>query len=486
MSQPPVPPAAPASRLFKGRVKVYPQSVEGTYRKLKWGLLAFTLAVYYILPWLRWDRGPFAPDQFVLLDMVHRRFYFGPVEIWPQEFYYVAGLLVMAGVGLFLITSTVGRAWCGYACPQTVWTDLFQAVERWIEGDRNARMKLDRAPWGPAKILKRLAVHISWILISVATGGFFILYFADAPSLLRDIFTCNAPFVAYATVGILTATTYIFGGLLREQVCTYMCPWPRIQSAMLDENSLVVTYKEWRGEPRTRGTKKAAQEGGKVGDCIDCNACVAVCPTGIDIRNGPQLECITCALCIDACNTMMDKVGRPRGLIDYTTEKRDRLEEAGEVLPPKWKSIVRPRTIIYTGVWSLIGIAMLATLLTRDRIDLSVSRQRNPLYVQLSDGSIRNGYIIKIHNMEPRPRDFTLTLDGPAGALMWDSYTTESTASDILTIPVGPDLTESRRIYVRVPAGSLSASKESLRFILRAEDGTVVEHDSHFDGPEKK
>ena len=486
MSQSPVPPATPASRLFKGRVKVYPQSVQGGYRRLKWGLLAFALAVYYVLPWLRWDRGPFAPDQFVLLDLAHRRFYFGPIEIWPQEFYYVAGLLVMAGVGLFLITSTVGRAWCGYACPQTVWTDLFQAVERWIEGDRNARMKLDRAPWGPEKVLKRAAVHISWLLIAVATGGFFILYFADAPTLLRDIVTCNAPFIAYATVGILTATTYVFGGLLREQVCTYMCPWPRIQSAMLDENSLIVTYKQWRGEPRTRGTKKAAHEGAKTGDCIDCNACVAVCPTGIDIRNGPQLECITCALCIDACNTMMDKVGRPRGLIDYTTEKRDRLEAAGQVLPPKWKSIVRPRTIIYTGVWSLIGIAMLATLLTRDRLDLSVSQQRNPLYVQLSDGSIRNGYVIKIHNMEPRPRDFTLALEGPAGSLMWDSYTTESTATETLTIPVGPDLTESRRIYVRVPAESLSGSKVDIHFILRADNGEVVAHESHFDGPEKK
>ncbi|HEY4545075.1 MAG TPA: cytochrome c oxidase accessory protein CcoG, partial [Pedomonas sp.] len=480
---------APASRLFKGRVKVYPQSVQGAYRKLKWGILTFALMVYYILPWLRWEQGEYAPNQFLLLDLARRRFYFGPIEIWPQEFYYVAGLLVMAGVGLFLITSTVGRAWCGYACPQTVWTDLFQAVERWIEGDRNARIKLDRAPWRFTKILKRAAVHLSWLFISVATGGFFILYFADAPSLVRDMLTGDAPSVAYATVGVLTATTYIFGGLLREQVCTYMCPWPRIQSAMLDENSLVVTYKQWRGEPRTRGTKKAVQEGGKagakVGDCIDCNACVAVCPTGIDIRNGPQLECITCALCIDACNGIMDKIGRPRGLIDYTTEKRDRLEAAGESLPPKWKSVVRPRTVLYTGVWALIGIAMLATLLTRERLDLSVSRQRNPLYVQLSDGSIRNGYTIKLLNMEPRPRTFTLTLEGPAGALMWDSYTTEAAAAETLSIPVGPDQTESRRIYVRVPAKSLSGSKADIRFIARAGEGAVVEHATHFDGPQK-
>lgn len=486
MSQSPNNAAMPEPTLFEGRAKVYPQSVKGAFRRFKWIFLTFALGVYYLLPWLRWDRGPYSPDQFLLIDLANRRFYLGPIEIWPQEFYYVAGMLVMAGVGLFLITSAVGRAWCGYACPQTVWTDLFMAVERWIEGDRNARIKLDRAPWGVKKILKRGTVHLIWLLIAVATGGFFILYFADAPTLAMRVLTGDAPGAAYTTIALLTATTYVFGGWLREQVCTYMCPWPRIQAAMLDENSLIVTYKAWRGEPRSQGLKKAAQEGLKTGDCIDCNACVAVCPTGIDIRNGPQLECITCALCIDACNNIMDKVGRPRGLIDYTTEKRDRLEAAGEKLPPKWQSFIRPRTFVYTGVWALIGLAMLATLLTRDRMDLSVSRHRNPVYVQLSDGSIRNGYTIKLLNMEAQPRTFTVTLHAPEGAVMWDSHATEQTAARVLEVDVGPDRLETRNIYVRMPREALGgAGKADVRFIASAGDGAEVTHDTSFDGPKR-
>src|SRR5690606_12751527 len=212
---------------------------------------------------------------------------------------------VMAGIGLFLLTSTIGRAWCGYTCPQTVWVDLFLVVERAIEGDRNARIKLDQAPMSFRKLGLRLTKHMSWLLIAVATGGAWIFYFADAPTLFRDFFTGQAAPVAYITVAILTATTYTFGGLMREQVCIYMCPWPRIQAAMLDESSLTVTYNDWRGEPRSRHTKKAVGAGERNGDCVDCNACVAVCPTGIDIRDGQQLACITCALCIDACDGVM-------------------------------------------------------------------------------------------------------------------------------------------------------------------------------------
>ena len=229
-------------------------------------------------------------------------------------------MLVMAGIGLFLLTSTVGRAWCGYTCPQTVWVDLFLVVERAIEGDRNARMKLDKAPWtAPAKLVKRVLKHGIWLMIGVATGGAWIFYFAEAPVLLDQLVHFEAPMIAYATIAILTFTTYTFGGLMREQVCTYMCPWPRIQAAMLDEHSLTVTYNEWRGEPRSKHAKKMAAEGKPVGDCVDCNACVAVCPMGIDIRDGQQLECITCALCIDACDNVMDKIGKERGLISYAT-----------------------------------------------------------------------------------------------------------------------------------------------------------------------
>src|SRR5690606_13541718 len=305
--------------LYAARRKIHPKRASGRFRQFKWLIMAVTLGIYYLTPWLRWDRGPHAPDQAVLVDIANRRFYFFFIEIWPQEFIYVAGLLVMAGVGLFLITSAVGRAWCGYACPQTVWVDLFLVIERFIEGDRNARIKLDAAPWSADKFLKRFAKHGIWLLIAVATGGAWIFYFADAPTLLVDLFTGNAAPVAYSTIAVLTGTTYVFGGHMREQVCTYMCPWPRIQAAMLDENSLTVTYNDWRGEPRSRHAKKAAAAGIAVGDCVDCNACVAVCPMGIDIREGQQLECITCALCIDACDSVMDKLGRERGLISYAT-----------------------------------------------------------------------------------------------------------------------------------------------------------------------
>ena len=272
--------------LYAARKKIFPKRAEGYFRRFKWLVMLITLGIYYLAPWIRWDRGPHAPDQAILVDLAGRRFYFFFVEIWPQEFYFVAGLLIMAGLGLFLVTSAVGRAWCGYTCPQTVWVDLFLVVERAIEGDRNARMKLDAAPWSAGKIWRRIAKHAIWLLIGILTGGAWIFYFADAPTLAGDFLTGHADPVAYITVAILTATTYVFGGLMREQVCTYMCPWPRIQAAMLDENSLVVTYNDWRGEPRSRHQKKAAAAGASVGDCVDCNACVAVCPMGIDIRDG--------------------------------------------------------------------------------------------------------------------------------------------------------------------------------------------------------
>ena len=216
----------PGSPLYEKRKGVYPKAVDGFFRRLKWAAMAVTLTIYYVTPWLRWDRGPYAPDQAVLIDLANRRFYMFAIEIWPHEFYYVAGLLVMAGIGLFLVTSAVGRAWCGYACPQTVWTDLFQHVERAIDGDRNAQVRLANAPWSFEKIVKRVSKHAVWIVIGVLTGGAWIFYFADAPSLMRSFLKGDAPLVAYSTVAILTATTYVFGGLMREQVCIYMCPWP--------------------------------------------------------------------------------------------------------------------------------------------------------------------------------------------------------------------------------------------------------------------
>jgi cytochrome c oxidase accessory protein FixG len=449
--------------LYAARVKIHPKRGVGYFRNLKWVVMLVTLGIYYITPWLRWDRGVYAPDQAVLVDLAHRRFYFFFIEIWPQEFYYVAGLLIMAGIGLFLVTSTIGRAWCGYTCPQTVWTDLFLVVERWIEGDRSTRIKLDAASWSAGKIWKRVIKNLLWLLIAIATGGAWIFYFADAPTLALQFSTFQAPTVAYITVAILTATTFVLAGYMREQVCTYMCPWPRIQAAMLDEDSLVVTYNDWRGEPRSRHQKKAEASGGKIGDCVDCNACVAVCPAGIDIRDGQQLECITCALCIDACDNVMDKIGAPRGLISYSTLKTYDAQKAGKPAVIDWRSFIRPRTLVYSTVFLIIGLLMLFSLLQRARLDVTVQSDRNPQYVKLSDGSIRNGYTIKILNMEQRPRSFVLTLDGlPAATMTMAGVDGEPPRN--FNIDVEADKLRAVKIFVATPPQSITAEQMPFTF----------------------
>jgi cytochrome c oxidase accessory protein FixG len=492
-------------QLYAPRRKIFPKRVQGSFRKFKWIVMAITLAIYYAVPWIRWDRGPYAPDQGVLLDLANRRFYFFFIEIWPHEFYYVAGLLVMAGVGLFLITSTVGRAWCGYTCPQTVWVDLFMGIERVIEGDRNARIKLDQAPWSLEKVAKRVLKHASWLLIGAATGGAWIFYFADAPTLLADLVTLQAPLVAYLTIALLTATTYTFGGLMREQVCTYMCPWPRIQAAMLDEYSLTVTYNDWRGEPRGKPVKKAAPDAKPVGDCVDCKACVVVCPMGIDIREGQQLECITCALCIDACDSVMDKLGRDRGLISYTTlndystnmqlagqadgviDPRKVRDSAGQLLPAvkhtDWRSVIRPRTFVYFLGWAAIGVAMMVVLAMRPSIGLNVLHDRNPLYVLLSDGSIQNGYDVKILNMTPQPRELLFTIEGLPGATLAGPGLSDGGA-ERLEISVEPDLVLPLRIYVRSPDLDLPPQSD---FTMTITDGTATASTNvRFEAPEKQ
>jgi len=473
----------PTESLYEKRKAVYPKAVDGFFRRLKWTVMAVTLTIYYVTPWLRWDRGPYAPDQAVLVDLANRRFYMFSIEIWPHEFYYVVGLLVMAAIGLFLVTSAVGRAWCGYACPQTVWTDLFQHVERMVDGDRNAQIRLARAPWGPVKIARRLVKWAIWLLIAAATGGAWIFYFADAPTLAHSFVTGDAALVAYATVGILTATTFIFGGFMREQVCIYMCPWPRIQGAMLDEKSLIVTYKDWRGEPRRHGVKRV-EEGVSTGDCIDCLQCVAVCPTGIDIREGPQIGCITCALCIDACDKTMAQIGRPRGLIDYATVEDCEHERAGGAPRPGWRTVLRPRTLAYSAIWIAIGLAMLFALGTRTRIGISALQDRNPLYVRLSDGSVRNGYTIKIRNMETRPRTVEIGLTGLPNARIWTGDDRGGPASGV-RIDVPADSVAKQRVFVVAPAGG--AQRSAFDFTVRALDaeGGTARDDAQFERPEE-
>ena len=441
------------TKFFEKSKNVHNQRIDGPYRRFKWLVMILTLTVYYATPWIRWDRGPYAPDQAVLVDLANRRFYMFGIEIWPHEFYFVAGLLIMAGIGLFLVTSAVGRAWCGYACPQTVWTDLFQHVDRFIDGDRNARIRLDAAPWGPKKIGKRGIKWSIYLVISFWTGGAWIMYFADAPTLTVDFWTGQAAMIAYTTVAILTMTTFVLGGFMREQVCIYMCPWPRIQTAMLDEKSLIVTYKDWRGEKRG-SLKKAQKSPDEYGDCIDCQQCVAVCPTGIDIREGPQIGCITCALCIDACDKVMADIGKPRGLIDYATLEDCEKEAAGEEPRPPWKVLLRPRTIAYTLIWGSIGLAMLFALGVRSHTEISASPDRNPPFMLMSDGSVRNAYTLKLRNMESRPREMVIELERLPGAVMWSDTISRDEAASKQVVTVPADQTFTVRAYVVAPSGT--------------------------------
>ena len=346
---------AVSESLYAERVKVHPQRITGRFRTIKWAVLIVLLAIYYLVPWLRWDRGPNAPDQAILVDMAGRRAYFFWIEIWPQEVYYLAGLLILGAVGLFLVTSVAGRVWCGFTCPQTVWTDLYMQVERWIEGDRNRRIKLDEEPWSVRKLGLRIAKHGVWLLIALATGGAWIMYFNDAPTVVREIFTGQASTAVYGFTALFTATTYVLAGWAREQVCIYMCPWPRFQSAMFDEHTLLVTYADWRGEKR--GHAKRGTDFSNRGHCIDCELCVRVCPTGIDIREGQQMACIGCGLCVDACNSIMDKMDLPRDLISYDS-LADQAALARKEKPPALR-IIRPRTIIYATLLLLAAAGML-------------------------------------------------------------------------------------------------------------------------------
>ncbi|MDR2858256.1 MAG: cytochrome c oxidase accessory protein CcoG [Novosphingobium sp.] len=477
-------PAGTAS-FYEKRKSVFPRAIDGRFRRIKWFWMGVTLAIYYVTPWLRWDRGPYAPDQAVLVDLAHRRFYMFGIEIWPHEFYFVAGLLIMAGIGLFIVTSAVGRAWCGYSCPQTVWTDLFQHVDRLIDGDRNAQMRLQAAPWGPAKIARRLLKWYVYLSISLMTGGAWIYYFADAPTLHHQFWTGTAAPVAYITVAVLTATTFVLGSILREQVCIYMCPWPRIQTAMLDENSLIVTYKDWRGEPR--GSVKAGKSAAApLGDCVDCNQCVAVCPTGIDIREGPQIGCITCALCIDACDSVMAQVGREPRLIDYVTLQGAEQEKAGGARQNVLRTILRPRMLVYFGVWCAIGLMLLFALGTRRHIDISVAKDRNPAFMVLSDGSVRNAYTVKLRNMESRPRTMEIGILGLDRAVMWSDDMPRSAAARTLRRAVAADQAAPVRIYVKAPAGT---SAQAFSFTVRSLDAEGAgkagrdEHRTRFDVP---
>ncbi|MEO0721967.1 MAG: cytochrome c oxidase accessory protein CcoG [Pseudomonadota bacterium] len=470
------PPSPPPHDLYAKRQQIYPKLAHGKFRSFKWLVMAATLGVYYLIPWIRWDRGEGIPNQAVLADFQSEKFYFFGIEIWPQEAYYLAGLLIIAALLLFLVTSVLGRFWCGYTCPQTVWTDLYIWVERAFEGDRAARKRLDRAPLSFNKLWRKLGKHTVWLIIAFWTGGAFILYWHDAPTVARGWFTGEAPLSAYWFAGILTLTTYFLAGTMREQVCTYMCPWPRIQAALTDEHALNVTYRYDRGEPR--GPKRKDESWDTRGDCIDCKQCVQVCPTGIDIRDGAQLECIHCALCIDACDEIMRTVDRPTGLIAYDTDIAVAARAAGET-PPKYR-LIRPRTVLYTVLIAGIGLLMLVGLSTRATFEVNLLKDRSPPFVRLSNGDIRNGYELKLVNKAADPRDMHLSLSGLDGASFRLIGLGEEGLTE-LTVPVGAHRVDRYRLLVTAPPEA-----SNTRFNLTVEDvatGESITNQAPFGGP---
>jgi cytochrome c oxidase accessory protein FixG len=465
--------------LYVTRLKVYPKAVAGRWRTVKWSVLVLLLGIYYVVPWIRWDRGPDAPSQAILLDLDGRRGWIFDIVIWPQEVYFVTGFLILGAVGLFLATSLFGRVWCGFACPQTVWTDLFMLVERLIEGDRNERMRLDKQPMSLAKAARKTLKHAAWLAIAAATGGAWVFYYVDAPSTLVKIFRGEASLEVYSFIGMLTASTYLLAGWAREQVCTYMCPWPRFQAAMLDEQSLIVTYQRWRGEKRAK--HKAGESWDGRGDCIDCRLCVAVCPTGIDIRDGAQMECIGCGLCVDACTGTMDKVGRPRGLIRWDTLARQQAREAKAPLPA-WQPI-RWRTVLYGILLGIIAAAMLTVFVMRSDTELTVQRDRSPNFVRLSNGDVRNSYTVKISNKSRETRHFQIVTRGLPGAKMSSASAEGDTAQGFT---VHPDAVGTFRIFLTLPAAQAPAGSGSVTFAVRDQAGRErATHDAVFVGPSR-
>jgi cytochrome c oxidase accessory protein FixG len=406
--------------LYQKRIPIFTRSVKGRFRRFKTSVLVLAYAIYFLLPWLPWSRLD-APAQAVLFDLPGRRFLIFGLTVYPQDVIWLALLLFIAAILLFFVTGLVGRAFCGYFCFQTLWTDFFIWIEHKIQGERPARVRLFRQPWDREKLLKVGGTHALWVLASLWTGLTFVFYFAYAPQLLLDFFTGQAAPAAYITVGILTLSTYVAAGLMREQICTYVCPYGRFQSVMYEPETLAVHYDARRGEAaHGRAAARAGQrtlaerhEKG-LGDCVDCGLCVQVCPVGIDIRDGLQYKCISCGLCIDACNTIMDSFSFPRGLIRYDSEKN--LASPTPSAPTlKWK---RLKTIGYGVALVLMSAYLVYSVATRGNFNHTVNQIRQPLYVMLSNGDIRNRYQIRITNKAAQAQTYEISARGiPAAAL---------------------------------------------------------------------
>ncbi|HJW24404.1 MAG TPA: cytochrome c oxidase accessory protein CcoG [Rhodocyclaceae bacterium] len=435
--------------LYEKHKVIYAREVRGWWANWRWAMVLLTQVIFYGLPWLQWNGR-----QAVLFHLVERKFYLFGLVLWPQDVFYLAILLIISAYALFLFTAVAGRLFCGYACPQTVYTEIFMWIENRIEGDRPARLKLDKGPWTPAKIRVKAMKHAAWIAFSLWTGFTLVSYFTPLSELLREL-----PFQLSGWelfwIFFYGGFCYMQAGFLREQVCKYMCPYARFQGVMFDPDTLIITYDPERGEPRG-ARKKGAKTGGQ-GDCVDCGICVQVCPTGIDIRNGLQYECIGCAACIDACDEVMEKVGSPKGLVRYSTENALAKRYASKDIV---SHVLRPRIILYTAVLLAIVGASAWSLAVRVPLKVDVIRDRATLAREADDGRIENIYTLKIMNTSEEPRRYALSVRGIEGAEIIGERTVEAGAAENREVTVG----------VRVPPESGKKGANTIYFDIQAEN----------------
>ncbi|MDO9052084.1 MAG: cytochrome c oxidase accessory protein CcoG [Methylotenera sp.] len=441
--------------LYAAADKIYPRSTFGFFTKWRWAMIWLTQIVFYGIPWLEWGQR-----QALLFDLEARRFYIFKLVLYPQDLIYLTGILIISALSLFLFTAVAGRLWCGYACPQTVYTEIFLWIEAKIEGDRATRMKLDDAPMSAKKLIKKGGKHFAWIMFALWTGFTFVGYFSP----IRDLggAVVNLGLGPWETFWILFYgfATYGNAGFMREQVCKYMCPYARFQSAMFDDDTLIVTYDEKRGEPRGKASLKTDMDKSKQGACIDCSLCVQVCPTGIDIRKGLQYECIGCGACADVCDTVMDKMGYERGLVKYSTQHAMNLGWGREQM---LRRILRPRVLIYTAILALIVVALFTSLMLRTSFKVDVVRDRGVMARLANGGMLENVYRLQIMNATESAQRYQLSASGI------DNLKIESDVADAAkTVTVNS--AESRWIPVRlqIPDGSIKPGSHHVRFVIKS------------------
>jgi cytochrome c oxidase accessory protein FixG len=451
------PPGADAEMvsLYAAHKKIYPRSVTGIFSQWRWGFVFLTQIIFYGLPWLQWGER-----QAVLFDLDARRFYIFNLVLYPQDFIYLTGILVIAALSLFLFTAVAGRLWCGYACPQTVYTEIFLWLEKFTEGDRSARMRRDAGPWNTDKIRRKVAKQFLWVTLALWTGFTFVGYFSPIQQLGNEFFNGNLSGLQYFWIFFYSFATYGNAGFMREQVCLHMCPYARFQSAMFDKDTLVVTYDEERGEPRGARSKKADPIALNLGACVDCSLCVQVCPTGIDIRNGLQYQCIGCGACADVCDTVMDKLGYARGLVKYSTENAVKEHwTKGQIV----RHVLRPRILIYSGILLSILIAMGTSLALRDSFKVDAMRDRGSLGRLVSGGKIENVFRLQIMNATEQNQHFDISAEGLPGIRV------QLELADVMI-----ESAQSRwvSVAVQIPYDVAPAGSHPFRFVIARKDNS--------------